>query len=111
MKTDISMTRGDTQFFTIKIVNEKREKIPFNMGDTVYFTIKTATDTNRKTIQKVITDFNLDGEAEVEILPEDTRLLQFKDYVYDVQYTKSDGQVITIIKPSKFIILPEVTYE
>lgn len=111
MKTDIAMTRGDTKHFTINIVNEVGEKIPFEENDILYFTVKSDVNTNRITIQKIIEDFNLDGEAEVVILPEDTRLLQFKDYVYDVQYTKSDGQVITIIRPSKFTILPEVTYD
>ena len=111
MKTDIAMTRGDTKYFTVGIIDEAGEKIPFEVGDIVYITVKSDVNTNRITIQKIIEEFNLDGEAEVLIEPEDTRLLQFKDYVYDVQYTKSNGEVITIIKPSKFTILPEVTYD
>jgi hypothetical protein len=47
----------------------------------------------------------------VEIDPEDTKDLRFGQYVYDVQWTQSNGTIITLVKPSKFIIEHEVTYE
>ena len=114
--TDIYMTRGDSETFRVslfdKIIDAKRY---FVNGDIVYFTVKTSTQTQTITIQKIITEFE-DGEAIVHITPEDTKGLKYYTYVYDVQMVKganeeSLGGVTTIIKPSKFIIEEEVTYD
>jgi hypothetical protein len=109
---DIYVTRGDSQFITIIHYDEDNNQLNFISGqDIIYFTVKTSAQTVQKTIQKTITNFTLDGEAVVEINPEDTKDLRFGQYVYDVQWTQSDGTIITIVKPSKFIVEYEVTYE
>lgn len=106
----ISITRGDSATF---IVSMKKDGVvvPFEAGDKVYFTVKTSVNTAQKLIQKIITEFTEDGEAMIYILPEDTKQLEFKQYVYDVQLTAADGSVTTFIKPSGFIVGGEVTYE
>ena len=106
----ISITRGDSATF---IVSMKKDGVvvPFEAGDKVYFTVKTSVNTAQKLIQKVITTFETDGSAIIYILPEDTKTLEFKSYVYDVQLTAADGSVTTFIKPSAFIVGSEVTYE
>lgn len=109
---DIYMTRGDTESITLAIYDEEDNLIPFSNSndDTVYFTVKSSTQTGVIDFQKVITTFTPEGEAIVEITPNDTSNLRYGDYVYDVQINK-DGNVTTVIKPSKFVIEEEVTYE
>ena len=107
--TDIKMTRGDSK--TIRVTLKKEGvQIPLIDGDIIYFTVKTSTITEEKTLQKIITEF-ADGTALIEITPADTKNLLFTTYIYDLQLTDAQGNVITLIKPSKFIISGEVTHE
>ena len=50
------------------------------------------------------------GKAVIAFAPEDTGQMAFRAYVYDVQLERANGDVYTIIKPSRFEITPEVTY-
>lgn len=108
--TNISMIRGDSESFAVNAIDGDGVQLPFEFGDTIYFTVKDNVSTEEKRIQKVITTF-VDGEASIEILPEDTKNLYVREYVYDIQWNKADGTVRTIILPSSFIIKGEVTYE
>jgi hypothetical protein len=109
--TNISMVRGDSEALTVRLIEEDGvTQVDFEDGDTVYFTVRNALGDTATTIQKVITGF-LDGEAVIEILPADTSSLFFKTYVYDIQWTRADGQVKTIVPASDFTILAEVTYD
>ena len=113
MKVDgnnITMTRGDSETISIFCRNEDLTLAPFVTGDIIYFTVKANMHEEIITLQKIITIFT-DGKAIVVIAPLDTKELAFRSYVYDVQLTKADGTVSTIIPPSKFIIGGEVTYE
>lgn len=104
------MTRGDSETFRVSLFDKQSQtKVGFVEGDTVYFTVKTSTQTAERRIQKVITEFD-DGEAIVHITPQDTKDLKYFAYVYDVQINKQ-GDISTVIKPSKFVIEEEVTYE
>lgn len=109
--TDIYMTRGDTEAITVVLHDKNEDIIPFASGDTVYFTVKQSTQTTIKSFQKVVTVFTPEGEAVIEIDPEDTKTLKYDDYVYDVQMVRSADGVTTVIPPSKFTIGEEVTYE
>ena len=108
--TNISMIRGDSESLTIRLYDESGDQVDFEFGDTVYFTVRNALGDSETIMQKVIIGF-LDGEAIIEIEPSDTSDLYFKTYVYDIQWTKSDGQVKTIVPASDFKILAEVTYD
>jgi len=107
---DITMIRGDSEVMTVSCVDTDGVAIPLVTGDIIYFTVKQSTGTLTKELQKVITEFT-DGKAIIEIIPSDTKLLNFRQYVYDIQLTKANGTVTTIIPSSKFTIEPEVTYE
>lgn len=106
----IALTRGDNLTLSVSL---KKDGIiiPLTEGDTVYFTVKTSTDTDKKAFQKKITTFNQDGIAVIAIVPQDTTNLIPGSYVYDIQYTDKYGSVMTIIKPSCFQVMKEVTYE
>ena len=109
--TDIFMTRGDTEVFEVRLEDHETEThMPFIDGDDIVkFTVKASTQTTAILIEKTITSF-IDGEARVEIDPEDTNDLRYHTYVYDVQLNRL-GDITTIIKPSKFVVEEEVTYE
>jgi hypothetical protein len=108
--TNIMMTRGDSESITISCTNESGMALPFVDGDKIYFTVKKGTTDADKLIQKVISTFT-GGKAIVAIDPPDTKSLSFGSYVYDIQLNRADGTVTTLVTPSTFSILGEVTYE
>lgn len=99
----IQITRGDTGIFTLSILSDGKEYDYSN--DTVVFSVKTNVYTSKYLFQKEITY----GSA-VVIEPSDTANLSYGNYVYDVQVTTASGVVDTVIVPSKFSVLPEVTF-
>ena len=108
--TNISMIRGDSQSITVSVKDKDGNKVPLITGDIIYLTVKYNVNTEEKVLQKVITQFE-DGNATIEITPDDTKDIPFKTYVYDIQLNRVDGTVSTIIPPSNFTIGGEVTYE
>ena len=108
--TNISMIRGDTEGILFYVQNKEGNPTPLEVGDTVYFTVKKNTRTSDKLLQKVITEFT-DGKALISIDPEDTKDFKYGDYVYDIQLTRASGSVKTVVKPSTFTILGEVTHD
>lgn len=108
--TDLQVIRGDTEAINVNVRDASGVSVPFVTGDTVYFTVKKSVYDTAKLFQKVVTTFT-EGSAHIEIAPEDTKLLNPGRYVYDIQLTKVDGSVKTIVPPSKFEIAGEVTHE
>lgn len=104
------MIRGDSETITVSCADEYRNKINFAHGDKVYFTVKQSILNEEILIQKIVTEFQ-DGDAVINIVPDDTKKLAFKGYVYDIQLNRADGSVTTIIPPSSFVIEGEVTYD
>ena len=107
--TNISMTRGDSEAIKVTVKDTLGNVIPLVSGDTIHFTVREHIRSKTKIIEKIITEFN-DGEALITINPEDTSNLRFTSYVYDIQLTKENGSVKTIITPSELLITGEVTY-
>lgn len=109
--TNIQLIRGDNATLTVRIQNPDGTHYPFQKGDTVYFTVKRSPAMEQKTLQKVIREFTAEGAAEIELFPEDTKPLSFGVYYYDIQWTKANGVVQTLLAPSLFQLMQEVTYE
>ncbi len=107
---DISMIRGDSESITVSCKNPDGSDHPFSEGDKVYLTVKTDAYQKDPVMQKTVTAF-ADGEAVIEITPEDTKALDFGAYKYDVQLTYASGRVTTIIPPSSFRVMEEITDE
>lgn len=105
--TNLSMTRGDTERITVRICRSK-VIVPLVAGDKVYFTVKKSINDTEKLFQKVITEF-VDGIAIIDITHDDTVNAEFGEHVYDIQITYVSGAIKTVVKPAKFMILPEVT--
>lgn len=108
--TDISLVRGDSATITVSCVDTTETIIPLTTSDIVYFTVKRSINDIVIVIQKIITVF-LEGKAIISLTHTDTKDLKYISYMYDVQLTRANGEVTTIIQPSKFIITGEVTYE
>ena len=108
--TDLSMIRGDSESITLSL-KDGEAAIPFVTGDTVYFTVKVSATVDEIALQKIVTEFNEDGNCIIEIAPNDTKDLRFRSYVYDIQLNRLDGAVTTIIPCSEFVVLGEVTYD
>jgi len=107
----IYLVRGDTASITVSAADQYDASRPFVAGDTVYFTVKKSTRTEIKEVQKIITVFNMNGQAVFDIEHEDTKNMSFGTYYYDIQLTSAEGRVITIIPASNFILEEEVTYD
>ena len=106
----IFMIRGDSETITVSLQQDGVD-VPLVAGDTIYLTVKSDTQIDEKILQKTVTSF-ADGKAVITILPADTKSLPAPiELMYDVQLSKADGSVITIVKPSKFVVEGEVTYE
>ncbi|NMA00794.1 MAG: hypothetical protein GX924_07175 [Clostridiaceae bacterium] len=108
--TNLKMIRGDSECISVSMQDEEGVPIPLIDGDTVYFTVKKSVHREEITLQKIIEEFQ-EGTAVIPIAPSDTKKLEFRTYVYDIQLTRADGTVKTIIPPSDFTIGEEVTYD
>ena len=103
-----SMVRGDSKILQINFKNKDGEPYPLTAGHTIYFTIKEQSDFENALVEKVITNFP-DGVALINILPEDTKNLGWKTYVYDIRWKRPDNSVKTLIKRSVFELKREVS--
>lgn len=98
----IYLTRGDSAGFDVSIYNGTT---PYTLqeGDILTFTVRQNLY-SAKVIEKTGTTIHFDLE------PADTKDLQFGDYLYDIQLTFANGEINTIIPPSLFQVMGEVTY-
>jgi len=99
----IELTRGDTARIELAINGDDGKPYDFS-EDTVLFTIKDSTVSVEPLLQKTVTD------GVIYLAPTDTELMQYGDYVYDVELTMQSGDVCTVITPARFTLTPEVTW-
>ena len=102
----IKITRGDTAKLTISIRNDlNSSNYVIGEHDTLTLTVKKSVKDPTFCFQK-----SVQGSNVINIKPTDTNTLDFGKYKYDVQFTTESDEVYTIIEPSVFEILQEVTY-
>lgn len=102
--TTITMTRGDTLSVDVEIVQADGSKYILRDGDSVRFAMKRDYTDAEPILLKDLDDVN----PRIELLPEDTKDLDFGRYVYDVELTKEDGTVDTFIDRAVLNITEEV---
>ena len=100
----IKLTRGDTAYLHIPLVTTDADYV-MNANDTLTFSVKKTTRDTDYIFQKVVTGNNV-----FHIQPSDTSELAFGKYIYDVELNTTDGDVFTVIPPSTFEVLSEVTH-
>jgi hypothetical protein len=102
----IRLTRGDTARFLVPITNDLTgTTYELTDSDKLTLTIKKKETDSQPLVQKVLT-----GSNSFHILPSDTKNLSFGKYVYDVELTTEAGDVYTVIEPTTFELLKEVTW-
>lgn len=102
----IRLTRGDTAVLSVVITNEVNyEEYVVQEDDTLTLSV-------RKTANDPTLCFSVStiGSSTFRIKPSDTAKMNFGKYKYDVQLTRANGDVHTVIGPVTFEILQEVTY-
>ena len=101
----VHLTRGDTARFSVSINNDTSgSEYEMSTGDVLKLTVKKTVRDTTPCIQKVI-----EGSNNIHISPEDTNDLEFGKYLYDVELNTEGGDVYTVIGPTTFEILKEVT--
>ena len=102
----IELTRGDTARLSVSIQNDLTgEDYIVSATDTLRFTIKRTVNDTTPYVKKEVK-----GSTQFDIRPSDTRDLPYGKYVYDVELTTASGDVYTVIVPTAFKILKEVTW-
>ena len=104
MENEIKLIRGDTAYFNVEIRDEYNEIYDLQDTDKLVFTVKASVYDEDVLIQK-------DIRRNITIDHDDTKNLSYGDYVYDIQLTKDNGEVNTVIPPTKFSVLEEVNYD
>lgn len=101
----IHLTRGDTARFKIPITNlVNNGEYAMAADDILHFTVKKSSKDDTFLFQRTSI-----GSNAVHIRPEDTANLQFGKYKYDVELDTASGDVYTVIVPSLFEILEDIT--
>ena len=101
----IRLTRGDTARLAIPITNlANNGEYTMQSGDVLFFTVKKSAKDTDFLFQK-----EAPGANAIHIKPEDTANLSFGKYKYDVQLTTASGDVYTVIEPSVFEVMEEIT--
>lgn len=102
----IQLTRGDTARIEIVVKNSLTgETYTMDPNDIMTFTIKKSVKDSLSLVKK-----ESKGHNAFHLEPKDTSELSFRKYFYDVQLTRANGDVYTVIVPTTFEILKEVTY-
>jgi predicted secreted protein len=101
----IRLTRGDTATISVSIENDTTgDAYSLEENDVLVLSVKKSFDDPAPCIQKRLT-----GTSTFSFSPIDTSSLHFGQYFYDVELTTSTGEVYTIVEPTCFEILKEVT--
>lgn len=102
--TTITLTRGDTFIADISITDKDNKPYVPKAGDLIRFAMKVSyKDAEPILIKNIPID-----TMKLVINPDDTKKLDFGKYVYDIELTKSTGEVDTFITKAMFRITEEV---
>ena len=99
----IRLTRGDTAYLNVPLLASEGQ-YEMSPNDTLTLSVKRNTRDTEYLFQKIVT-----GTNSFHIEPTDTAALSFGKYTYDVQLDTGNGDVFTVIPPSTFEVLAEVT--
>lgn len=99
----IRLTRGDTAYLHIPL-STAEGTYEMDPEDTLTLSVKKSTRDTDYIFQKVIK-----GNDVFHIEPSDTATSSFGKYIYDVQLCNGNGDIFTVIPPSTFEVLAEVT--
>jgi hypothetical protein len=99
----IFLTRGDSAFFDVEIQHGDKAFQPMD-GDVLNFSVKRTPNDEEYCIKK-----SFSPAEPIVIEPADTKDMAFGRYMYDVQLTRANGEVYTIVEPKHFYVKEEIT--
>lgn len=102
----LQITRGDSQAFSISVVDQNGNTYKLQEGDVAKFTVKAAARASEPVIMEKT--MNCSSGFNFKLTAQDTSV-PTGCYVYDVELRTANGDVCTVVKPSTIEILPEVT--
>lgn len=102
VNNEIYLTRGDSCPLDLEIMNGD-EQYDFS-DDEVVLTVKKNPNDKIAVIQKTFTD------GKILIEPSDTEGLEFGSYWFDVKLKMEDGTTDTVIVPSVFNVMNNVSW-
>ncbi|KMO86060.1 hypothetical protein AB840_09960 [Megasphaera cerevisiae DSM 20462] len=100
----VYLTRGDSAPLPLDVADKDGNPYTPQSDDVVVLTVKKTTADTAYLTQKHLVD------GVFSFIPTDTESWDYGDYVYDVQLTMANGYTDTIIQPSLFRIMEEVTF-
>ncbi len=103
-KNTVTMTRGDTVNIKVSLSDGYGGEYVPDENDEIRFALKKTYDDNYPLIYKVVPHDTMI----LKINPEDTKDLDFGTYVYDLQITFANGDVLTFVTKAQFRIEEEV---
>lgn len=107
MKQDISIIRGTSKAFRIRVTDANGELLALAAGEKIIFGVKKRPEHEECLIKKAVTEIT-DGVCTVQIDPADTEALAFGNYSYDVGLLSGDDY-FNIIPCSQFHICKNIT--
>ena len=107
---DLSMVAGDSACLQV-VLKKEGQILPFGEGDIVFLSVKKNLKDSDYILQKKSTDFSQDGTAKIVLAAEDTRDLPPYKYFYDIQVNFANGDVKTIVEPSRLTLKAGVTHD
>ena len=107
-KTNIMITRGDSAYISINILNGNGA--PYNPleGDEIHAQVRYTPTTGAVIFEAILED---DGYGGViwHILPENTATLSPGTYYWDAQLVMENGDTFSFIPVSQFVVTDEIT--
>lgn len=101
---NVTVIKKDTASLTVALDNYKLTE-----GDRVTLTIAREVEQEEPLVQIVVTTFDEEGAAIIDLSSEDTNL-EIGTYKYDIQLDLADGRRDTVVGPAKFKVIGGVTY-
>lgn len=103
----ITFTRGDDDVLLVALSDGST----FSLGDKVFFSLKTDPDDEVDLFQIETTTFVPykdveNAAASITITHEHTTMLDTGEYFYDILIEWADGTYVTVIRPTKFKLVP-----
>ena len=95
IRKNLAINKGNSVRFKVQFIDQRNNIIILDENAMVYFTVKENYSNDDYVFQKTLLD-GIDFSEEdncyiVEIEIDDTENLEYKDYVYDISFTRNEG--------------------
>ncbi len=109
MKLNMDVPRGTTQLIRLRLSESDGSERDYTEADTVRFGVKSDANDDEFIISKTAVYDTEEKCYVVELAPEDTALLPFDRYWYDIGLQTSDGEYFMLIEKSEFNLTRAIT--